>query len=297
MTLKSFAKLNLFLAVLNKRKDNFHNIETLFERIDLSDKIILTSRRDKNIRITCANPAVPKDNSNLAYRSAKLLQDNFGIEKGLNIKIIKNIPVGAGLGGGSSNAAAVLIGLNKSWKLGLGINKLANLAAKLGSDVPFFIYNSRFAEGAGRGEMIKPLKRLDKTAFWHVLAVPRIKVPTPLIYKRYDTSAKKGKICKKVRLTKPAYNVKLLTLALEKRDFYLIGEAMFNGLETVTCGLYPEVTRIKERFSGLGAKSILMSGSGPAVFGIIPSRKEAVSLAAQLREENKSWRVFVSKTI
>lgn len=297
LILNSFAKLNLYLAVLNRRKDNFHNIETVFEKIDLSDKIIITARRDKRIKIICSDPCVPKDNSNLAYASAKLLQDNFGIDKGLNIRIVKRIPVGAGLGGGSSNAAAVLMGLNKLWKLRLSVSKLAKLAANLGSDIPFFVYNNSFAVGSGRGEKIKPLEALSRRRLWHILVVPKIKVSTPLIYKGWDRYMQTKKIDKNAWLTTPIYNVKILTLALRKNDLSLISKGLFNGLETVTCGLYPEVINIKEKLIQLGLKAVLMSGSGPAVFGIVSSRKEAVSLCRQLRGKGKLWRIFVSGTV
>src|SRR4030042_869033 len=119
LALDSYAKLNLYLAVRNIRQDNYHNIKTVFERIDLCDRIILKPRRDNKIKIICNHPLVPKDNSNLCYRSARLLQDYSGIKSGLDIEIIKRIPVASGLGGGSSNASSVLLGLNKLWKLNL----------------------------------------------------------------------------------------------------------------------------------------------------------------------------------
>lgn len=287
MILYSYAKLNLYLEVVNIRKDNYHNIKTLFERIDLSDKIILKSLRDKKIKIACNLPAVPKDDTNLAYLSAKLLQDTFKINRGVEIKIIKRILVGAGLGGGSSNAATVLMGLNKLWRLSLTQDKLLDLARVIGSDVPFFIYNSPFALGYGRGDKVKPLKLLNNLKLWHILVVPQIKVSTPLIYKNWDIYA---------GLTKPKYNVKILNLALRKRNLSLPGEALFNGLEKITTRLYPEVNQIKERLKNLGLKSILMSGSGPAVFGVVSSRKEAISLKRQLRKENRSWKIFITRT-
>ncbi len=290
LTFNSYAKLNLYLEVLNKRKDNYHNIKTIFERIDLADKIILKSRRDKEIKVTCNVTAVPRDNTNLAWRSAKLLQDSFNIDKGVDIKIIKRIPVGSGLGGGSSNAASVLLGLNKLWKLNLAQNKLAGLAGKLGCDVPFFIYNSPFALGEARGDKIKPLKALYSVRLWHILVVPNIEVSTASIYKRWD------KYFKTFKLTVPRYNVNIMNLALKKGNFPLIGDALFNSLEPVTAALYPQIDAIKERLIQLGVKSILMSGSGPAVFGIVSSRKEALSLYGQLKTDSSFGEVFVSRT-
>lgn len=287
MILNSFAKLNLYLEVLKKRKDSYHNISTLFERIDLSDKIILKARPDNLIKIICKNPGVPKDSSNLCYRSAKLLQEKFHINQGLNIKIIKRIPQGAGLGGGSSNAATVLLGLNKLWKLNLSWERLAMLARKIGCDVPFFIYNTCFALGQARGDRVKPLKGFRNLELWHILVVPKIKVLTPKIYRQCDRYSE---------LTIPKHNVKILISGLRKKDLSLISQLLFNSLEEITTRLYPEVQRIKEALTRCGLKSILMSGSGPAVFGIVLLRKEAERISRQLRRQHRSWQVFVTRT-
>jgi 4-diphosphocytidyl-2-C-methyl-D-erythritol kinase len=330
LVINSYAKLNLYLEVLNKRKDSFHNIKTIFERIDLCDKIILKGRQDKKIKIICNSPDVPKDRTNLAYRSVKLLQNEFNLKQGVDIRIIKRIPVGSGLAGGSSNAAAVLLGLDKLWKLNLSRNKLLKLAKRIGSDVPFFLYPSPFAQGEARGDCIRQLRCLDKIRLWHILVVPKIKVATSHVYKEWDKHSSRtfGDIQKiqkmnlaKVRdskltphlckhskknnkdesgkgagLTRPRHNVKILTLALKKRALPLIGEALFNRLESITANLYPEVKKIKARLKSLGLKSILMSGSGPAIFGIVSSRKEALSLCRQLQKDRRFWQVFVTRT-
>jgi 4-diphosphocytidyl-2-C-methyl-D-erythritol kinase len=309
LILNSYAKLNLYLEVLKKRKDNYHNIKTVFERIDLCDKIVLKARLDKKIKIESRAKDIPKDNSNLAYRSAQLLQDSLKVERGVDIEIIKRIHVGSGLGGGSSNAAVVLMGLNKLWRLGLSRNRLVSLAQKIGSDVPFFIYNIPFAQGEARGDRIRILKSLKKLRLWHILVVPRIKVSTPVIYNNWDkmSVSKKAKwtlrhglkknLSEVEELTRPKYDVKILHLALRKRDFNLISGVLFNSLQQITARLYPELIRIKRKLEQLGLKSILMSGSGPATFGIFYSRKEAVFLCRQLKQENKSWQVFVTRTI
>lgn len=307
LTLKSFAKLNLYLEVLNIRQDNYHNIKTLFERIDLRDKIILKSRRDKKIKIICKSADVPADTSNLAYKSAKLLQDSFQIDEGVEITIIKRIPVGSGLGGGSSNAATVILGLNKLWRLNLKQNELVKLARNIGADVCFFIYNCPFAWGEERGDKIRLLKALKGLRLWHILVVPKIKVSTHFIYKKWDrlrqTSTPTPISKKEIRsnklvwgLTPPKYDVKILILAIKKHNLTLLGQTLFNSLEQVTTKLYPEVKNIKQKLINLGLKSILMSGSGPAVFGIVTSRKEAVSLSTQLKE-NRFVQVFVTCTI
>jgi len=290
LTLNSYAKINLYLEVIKTRKDNYHDIKTIFERIDLADTIILKVRRDKKINVACNVASVPKGNSNLAWRSAKLLQDKFNIDRGVDIKIIKRIPVGSGMGGGSSNAATILMGLNRLWGLRLTPSKLAGLAGKLGCDVPFFIYDSPFALGEARGDKIKLLKVLSSVRLWHIVVMPKIAVSTPLIYKKWD------KYFKTFKLTMPRYNANILTLALRKKGLLSIGDALFNSLEQVTIKLYPQISAIKEKLIRLGVKSILMSGSGPAVFGIVPSRKEALSLYRRLKTNSSSFEVFVSRT-
>jgi len=293
--LNSYAKLNLYLEVLSKRKDNYHNLKILFERIDLCDKITLRPRPDKSIKIECNHRGVPCDAKNLCYRSAKLLQDRFKVKQGLDIEIIKRIPVGAGLGGGSSNAATVLLGLNRLWKLGLSKKRLARLAKLVGCDVPFFIYEVPFALGLERGDKITPLKSLGKARLWHVLVVPKIKVSTPLIYGKWDEfSLKKSGVS---LLTRPGRNVKIIPSSSAKKALAFIDKLLFNSLEPVTVKLYPEVRRVKEALERFGVKSILMSGSGPAVFGVVSSGKEASSLGRSLRKLGKPWQVFTARTL
>lgn len=286
LILNSYAKVNLYLEVLNKRKDSYHNIKTLFERIDLADKIILKTQPGKFIRIICDSQDVPQDNSNLAYRAAQLLQDTFKIRQGVEINIHKHIPVGSGLGGGSSNAACVLSGLNKIWGLNLSFSKLIELAKKLGSDVPFFIYDCSFAQGEGRGDRISPLEIREEVRLWHVLVVPKISVLTSQIYQAWDRFS---------QLTRPKYDVKIFILGLNKNDFSLISKTLFNSLEPVTFRLYPELMALKKKLKKLGLKSILMSGSGPAIFGVFSSRKEAVNFS-ELLKKNNSLQLFVTRT-
>ncbi|MCX5697874.1 MAG: 4-(cytidine 5'-diphospho)-2-C-methyl-D-erythritol kinase [Candidatus Omnitrophica bacterium] len=331
LTLASYAKLNLYLEVLGKRKDNYHNLSTIFERISLSDKIILKTHRDDQITIVSSSGDIPKDDSNLCAKAARLLQayaysqpslrapkpacrqgrgrSNLknGIASvaslprndnclGVDITIIKRIPVGSGMGGGSSNAALTLLGLNKLWGLRLSRNKLALYARKIGADVPFFLRDCRFALGGRRGDHIKPLIGLKNLRLWHVIVVPRIKVSTPFIYKKWDEFRARAR-SEKVRLTLPEYDANILNLALIKKDFSLLQKALFNSLQDVTFRLYPELKIVKASLKKLGLKSILMSGSGPAVFGIVSSRKEAVFLAEQLKKKHKSWRIFSASSV
>ena len=287
MVLNSYAKLNLYLSVLSKRKDNYHNIKTLFERIDLCDRINLKVLPEKEIKIICNDLLVPKGPTNLCFRAAKLLQDKFKIRQGAEIKIIKRIPVGAGLGGGSGNAACVLLGLNKLWKLRLSRKRLASLAKKIGADVAFFIYDVSFAWAEERGDKIRPLTALEKVKLWHILVVPKLHVSTPLIYRNWD---------KLSGLTMRPPDVKILISRLKDKSREIKAELLFNSLEQVTTKLYPEAERAKSALKKLGLKSILMSGSGPAVFGIVSSKKEAESSSRKLRNLERSWRIFVART-
>ncbi len=288
LVIKSFAKLNLYLQVLNKRKDEFHNLSTFFCRIDLSDRVILKKRKDNLIKIKCDSRHVPTGATNLCWRAAELLKQEFDLNLGLNIEIKKRIPVGAGLGGGSSNAASVLLGLNKYWNLNLSKTKLANLATRIGSDVAFFIYNTKFAEAGGRGEKIKPLAPLERLKLWFILIYPNIKVSTPLIYQKFDHFS---------QLTIPRGNVKILTSELLKKGKGFNTDCLFNDLEVVTVILYPVVNQVKKALSNIGLEKIMMSGSGPAVFSVCDSYKQAKDLGSKLAEQHKSWQVFITSTV
>jgi 4-diphosphocytidyl-2-C-methyl-D-erythritol kinase len=206
--------------------------------------------------------------------------------KGIKIQIRKHIPVAAGLGGGSSNAATVLMGLNKLWKLKLNKKTLVNLAKEIGADVPFFIYNTPFALGSQRGDKIRPLPSLKNKQLWHIVVVPGFKVSTPLIYSKWDEYS---------GLTRKTCNVKIISLAIRKNSLFKKENLLANSLQDISARLYPEVGQIKRKLASLGLKAILMSGSGPAVFGITSSRKEALTLQRQLKMHH-SWRVFIAKT-
>lgn len=291
LVVKSFAKLNLYLQVLNKRQDNFHNLSTLFTRIDLADTLILRERKDSLIKIKCNSRQVPKDKSNLCYRAAQLLKQECKLSLGIEIELKKRIPVGAGLGGGSSNAASVLSGLNRFWNLKLTKTKLVRLGAKLGSDVPFFIQDTKFALGSQRGDKITPLIPLDKLKLWFILVYPNLKVSTPLIYQEFDAYLAKNRSFS--RLTRPRGNVRILTSQLSKKGRLADARCLFNSLEAVTSKLYPVVSRVKYALLGMGLDKVMMSGSGPAVFAICDSRIQALRLQSKLAKQEKSWKVFV----
>jgi len=212
------------------------------------------------------------------------------------------------MGGGSSNAACVLEGLNRFWNLRLSVRQLAGLGAKIGSDVPFFVYDCPFAVGRGRGEKISPEKSLKDIKLWHVIVVPGINVSTALIYKKWDEFKVLGMIpAKRVfkikkenkslsGLTMVKSGVKLISLALKNNDLILLNKAIYNNLEPVSEALFEEIHKVKEVFLACGAQLIMMSGSGPAVFGVVSSKKEAVFLSRRIRKVNPFWKIFVAST-
>ena len=290
LSLTSYAKLNLYLEVLGKRSDNYHSIFTLFERISLSDQIRLKLLPKGEIKIVLSGCPLPLGRKNLAYQAASLLKREFQIHEGVQIYIRKHLPISSGLGGGSSNAATVLTGLNQLWKLNLGVRQLAALGRRIGSDVPFFLHNCSFASATHRGDEIRALKLPVK--FWHIIVVPRVKVRSHLIYKRWD-----GLTTKAAGLTTRQSMVKILRPALLKKDFSKIGKLLFNSLEQATMAMHPVIGRIKSALSDLGLQATSMSGSGSAVFGLVSSRKEAYAVAGRLAANLQNWDVFVARTV
>jgi 4-diphosphocytidyl-2-C-methyl-D-erythritol kinase len=251
---KAPAKINLSLDVLHKRKDGFHEVKMIMTTIDLADRVELVDLPYDEIRIISHNRFVPDDQRNLAYQAAKLLKDRFKIRKGISISITKTIPVAAGLAGGSSDAAATLRGLNRLWNLGLTLDELANLGAEIGSDVSFCVYGGT-ALATGRGEIIQHIT--PPPHCWIVLAKPTIGVSTADVYKNLNINS----------IHHP--NVEGMIEALKIGNYDQICNLMGNVLESVTLHMYPEVANIKDQMKRFGADAVLMSGSGPTVFGLV----------------------------
>lgn len=252
--IKAPAKINLTLDVLRKRSDGYHEVEMIMTTVDLSDRIGLESRADSKIQIISADRYVPDDHRNLAYQAAKLLKDTYSIASGVTILLEKKIPVAAGLAGGSSDAAATLKGLNQLWDLDLSLDELAEHGAKIGSDVSFCIYGGT-ALATGRGEKIEELPSPPNC--WIILAKPSIGVSTADVY---------GGL-KMDRVIHP--NTREMIRAIKEKDYGLMCSSMGNALESVTLNLYPEVSILKEQMIKFGADAVLMSGSGPTVFGLV----------------------------
>ncbi|MDS9473298.1 4-(cytidine 5'-diphospho)-2-C-methyl-D-erythritol kinase [Sporosarcina pasteurii] len=251
---KAPAKINLTLDVLHKRSDGFHEVEMVMTTVDLADRIWLRSTNDGKITIKTSDYFIPTDQRNLAYQAAKLLMQKYSVTEGVEITIEKSIPVAAGLAGGSSDAAATLRGLNRLWKLGLSNEELAEIGAKIGSDIPFCVYGGT-ALATGRGEKIQKL--VSPPNCWVILVKPAISVSTASIYGNLEIG----------RYTHP--NTQAMIEALENKDYVQMCQTLENVLEPVTMALYPEVVVLKEQMKKFGADSVLMSGSGPTVFGLV----------------------------
>ncbi|WP_338471269.1 4-(cytidine 5'-diphospho)-2-C-methyl-D-erythritol kinase [Niallia sp. XMNu-256] len=254
LLVKAPAKINLSLDVLHKRPDGYHEVEMIMTTIDLADRLELTLLDRDEIYIVSHNRFVPDDQRNLAYQAALLLKKRYAVKKGVVIRIEKTIPVAAGLAGGSSDAAATLRGLNKLWNLHLSMDELARIGAEIGSDVSFCVYGGT-ALAKGRGEKIKHLPA--PPTCWVILAKPYIGVSTADVYRRLDLS----------KIEHPQTNQ--MIQALEKADFNGVCKNLGNVLEDVTLKVHPEVALIKEQMKRFGADAVLMSGSGPTVFGLV----------------------------
>lgn len=265
---KAPAKINLTLDVLYKREDNYHEVEMVMTTIDLADRVGLALRNDGKITLSSTDQFVPVDQRNFAYQAARLLQQRFGITKGVAIKIEKEIPIAAGLAGGSTDAAATLRGLNELWELNLSIDELAELGAEIGSDVPFCVYGGT-AHATGRGELIREIPA--PPSCWVVLAKPKVGVSTADIYGGLNLAT----------VNHPKTTQMLQ--AIEQGDYKAMCATLGNVLEDVTLKLHPEVVKIKTLMERSGADAVLMSGSGPTVFGLVDSELRVSRIVNGLR--------------
>lgn len=279
MTLRSFAKINLGIHLLGKRPDGYHEIVTLMESVDLADEVVVTGQ-ERGTTVTCSDPAVPTDGRNLAHRAAGLVRDRCGLgDRGARIHIEKRIPVAAGLAGGSGNAAMTLHGLNALWSLGLREEDLMALAAELGSDVPFCLYGGA-AVASGRGEKVAWLEAGAPRHY--VLVCPPLEVASGWAYGQ-----------SKMELTKDGSCINLLSSVMQAGDVYKLASCLHNDLEPAVRAAFPEIDRARGLLADAGLEGILMSGSGPAVFGLVAGRVAAEGIAHDLRARvEPSWRVF-----
>ena len=276
--IESPAKVNLFLEVLGKREDGYHNVETVLETVDLCDDIILKETKE-GIEIASNFPSLPLGRENLAYQAAFLLKKRLGIEKGIQLTINKRIPLASGLGGGSSNGASVILGLNKLWDLDLSYEELLVLAREIGADVPFFLRKGR-ALGRGRGNELWPLPQSPTLHF--VLIFPGFEISAEWAYKNLRD------------LTKERQSIKMILSALKSGDIGKVANSIYNRLEEAIIPKYPLIARIKERLLKLGARGTLMSGSGSSVFGLAEDGKRAKEIYDKIKKDFK--KIFLLKS-
>ena len=276
MKIRAPAKINLRLRVVGRRADGFHLLDTIMVAVSLYDVIDIRKIRrafknptgDELINISCDHPDMPPSEENIVYRAAQLILKRSRRAQPISIRIKKNIPMGGGLGGGSSDAAATLVGLNCLFKLRLSIAMLKKMALSLGADTPFFI-QSRPARARGIGERLRPLSHLPR--FWAVIIYPGFPVATAWVYENLG-----------VKLTKPIVNTSI-TPSLKSLDG--LTRQLQNDLEGVTLKRYPKIGILKQKLLREGALGVLMSGSGSSVFGIFVSKRAAAKAYRRLRQE------------
>jgi len=264
--IRSYAKINWTLDVLHKREDGYHELRTIYQTVSLHDTISIADT-DGPIEIICDDPRVPCDETNLAFRAVAALRQATGSTRGARIEINKRIPVAAGLGGGSSNAAATLLGAGKLWQIDVGYGELIKIAAGLGSDVPFFLIGGT-ALGIGRGEEVYPIEQVKSE---HLLLVnPGFAVSTPEAYARLS----------RLTRSKAALNIHFTLLAAKGiSDLPLVAT---NDLEEVVIATHQEIAEVKRRLVSLGARHALMSGSGATVFGVFDNSQTTERAASML---------------
>ena len=285
--IKAFAKINLFLDVLNKRPDGYHNIRSLLTAVSLSDDISIASRPKEistSITPACRFPGVPWDFSmgandkNLITRAARLLKKHTGCRKGAAISLTKRIPIGAGLGGGSADAAAVLTGLNRLWKTGLSREQLREISAQIGCDVPALIHGGAMRM-EGRGEIITPIAQAAENGLWLLLVYPGFAISTTDIYRRLDRRRRTSPRPPKAAIDR---KFRLVLSGLEKGCQEDIGQGLFNAFQEAVFEKFPILEMIKNNLEKLGCKHVVLTGSGSTLFVPVKNRKEGLEAAGRL---------------
>lgn len=273
-------KINISIDVLNKRNDGFHNVEMIMQTLDIKDYIYIRELDDDIIKIDSDCAFIPCNEDNLVYKATDLIKKTYNIKKGLDIYIDKNIPVAAGMAGGSSNAAGLLKALDYMWNLNIDDLKLKELGATLGSDIPFCI-DGGAALATNKGEQLKKIRSLDNV--WVLISKPNISISTPWVYKNLDLDNIK---------IRP--NTNKILKALKKNDIYKVSKEMVNVLESVTLKECKDINIIKNKMIEFGALNSMMTGSGPTVFGFFKNYKQAKNACLNLKKFYKH--TLVTKT-
>ena len=277
LTLKAPAKINYLLNVIRLRPDGYHDLRMVMQRVNLCDDISITLNDSPDIKVTCGKKGVPDGHGNIAWKAARIILDIAGSSLGAVIEITKNIPVAAGLGGGSSDAATVLMGMNELLDLKLSDQRLMEIGVKLGADVPFFIFkNTALAEGIG--EELTAMPALPKA--WILLVNPGVHVSTAWVYST-------------LQLTNRGELNRLPQFFASVEDLCSI---FSNDLESVTIPAFPVIDEIKQRLLRLGAVASMMSGSGPTVFGLFRDQADAEHARKELSDSTR-WFVAVAETL
>ena len=279
INLRAYGKINLGLDVTGKRPDGYHEVRMVMQNVSLYDSVRIGMRRAPGIGVRTNLPFLPTGPDNLVHRAAKLLMDEFGIEEGISISLYKKIPVAAGMAGGSSDAAAVLVGMNRMFRLGLSKKKLMERGVKLGADVPYCIMRGT-ALAEGIGERLTPLPSMPECVL--LLAKPPVSVSTRFVYGNLKADSL------------PSHpDIYGILGGLERRDLAGIASCLGNVLETVTIPAYPMIQEIKDQMKAAGALAALMSGSGPTVFGIFTEREKAMGAERRIRDGGLARQIYV----
>jgi len=277
---KAYGKINLYLRITGKREDGYHTLETVFQSVSLCDQVSIIVHRNGGISLRCNRPYIPRDERNIAYKAALAFFDAAGIENsGLYINIKKVIPVGAGMAGGSTDAAAVLQLLNRAYNEPLSEVELLRLGLTLGADVPFCMQGGA-ALATGIGEELSPLPPVPDCHI--VICKPSVSVSTKAAYQLVDEAGE--------GITAPLGDI---TAAMERRDLRRIADSMANDFEAPIAAVHPEITQIRQALLQTGAIGAMMTGSGSAVFGLFGRMQPAAAAAAKLKKEYRD--VYIAR--
>lgn len=280
LELKALGKINLGLDILGRRENGYHDVRMVMQTVYLYDRVTLEKTREPGIEISTNLSYLPVNENNIAYKAAELLRGEFGIREGIRITLEKHIPVAAGMAGGSSNAAAVLFGMNRMFGLGLSEEGLKERGVTLGADVPYCIMRGTvLAEGIG--EILTPLPPLPKC--YVLIAKPPLSVSTRTVYEKIDREG-----------IKSHPDIDGILAGLQEGDLQQVAGSMGNVLEQVMLEEHPVLQRIKDVMIGSGALNAMMSGSGPTVFGIFTSRGRARAAAARLKRQTPVKQAYVT---
>jgi 4-diphosphocytidyl-2-C-methyl-D-erythritol kinase len=283
LTVPAFAKINLGLRVLGRRPDGYHEISTVFQTVTLHDTLTFETAPGGRLELVCSDQEIPADETNLVLRAASALRERFGVAAGARVGLEKSIPAGGGLGGGSSDAAVTLAALATLWGIETDAGELAEIGARLGADVPFFLTGGT-ASGTGTGADIRPLADAPKM---HLCVVtPGVRVSTAEAYGALGAPA----------LTKEGALVNLSVSRTEADFTDSLCDVTSNDFEAVVVRLHPEIGRAREALAGAGARRVMLSGSGSSVFGVFESKGEAARAGAALRAE-AGWKHFACDTL